>query len=710
MAFAETANLVVKLTLGGNFTSQLAKARAGLRGLEKDSRGFRAGQQIGTGIKRTFLLAGAAASIAAVGIGKAIDAAGDFEAQLNTINTIARATPEALGTIGKAIRQVAKDTGTPLEDLTQGYYDLLSAGIKTADAQNVLVQANKLAIGSLSTTTEAIDLLTGAINVYGGDASQAAKDTDIFSKAVERGKVTAAGIATSFATIGPLAANYGIGIDEIGAAYARLTSVNVPAAEVATQMRSAIQALTKPDKALRKLEGITKKNYLAIAGKQGLVVALQMMRTDAEKNGIPLAQLTSRIEGMQFVLGTTGPNFAKYQEDLKAMGDASGTAAGQMAEREKGLNFQLAKLKALAKDAGITIGTALLPKLTPMVAQLNDLINTHQGDISAFGDQLAAAFTPEGVVDGIKSIGAALGPMIDLLKIAAAPVKAIVDAFLKLPKEVQTVLVGAFAVNKLTGGLVTNAAGGIIEAIGKGLLGGIKAPLVNVQGGVVNVAGGIPGGGGGAATALKGGGLLASLGLSVATLVPLTVGLIAAAGLGVVLDNAITNAGGLTNAGKQLQDNGLTLGPNPVQKDPGGRGTAFLGGKGTSLTVVGSNPTINLQHGVTVPMAPNTGRHTGENATGASSLISAAQIAIAPMSKSAAKAAASAALAAAAARSAASASMRKDAAPSVSTNVNVKVNVTAGGIKKTVTVQERYGPAGGSRSDTRHLGYAPGVT
>src|SRR6185369_17190956 len=89
----------------------------------------------------------------------------------------------------------------------------------------------------------------------------------------------------------------------------------------------------------------------------------------------------------------------------------------------------------------------------------------------------------------------ALGPMVDLVKIAAQPVKEIVKAFLSLPKEVQTVLVGAFAVNKLTGGLVTNAAGGIIEAIGKGLLGGIKAPVVNVQGGVVNV-GGVPGVGG----------------------------------------------------------------------------------------------------------------------------------------------------------------------------------------------------------------------
>jgi hypothetical protein len=37
----------------------------------------------------------------------------------------------------------------------------------------------------------------------------------------------------------------------------------------------------------------------------------------------------------------------------------------QFDERAQGFNFQLGRLKANAKDAGITIGTALLPKITP---------------------------------------------------------------------------------------------------------------------------------------------------------------------------------------------------------------------------------------------------------------------------------------------------------------------------------------------------------
>src|SRR6185369_2276731 len=72
--------------------------------------------------------------------------------------------------------------------------------------------------------------------------------------------------------------------------------------------------------------------------------------------------------------------------------------------------------------------------------------------------------------------------------------------------DIQKLLVGGFAVNKLTGGLITNVFGGIAEAIAKSF---IKAPLVNVSGAVVNVNGGV---GGGLPGAAAGGGLLSTLG------------------------------------------------------------------------------------------------------------------------------------------------------------------------------------------------------
>lgn len=534
MGLADTASLIAKLSLKGNFTSGIKTASRELGKFDSkldrsQSRAHLAGQQIGTGVKNVGKLA-VAGGAALVGLGVAsLNAAGDFEASLNTINTIARKTPPELEKIGDAIRATARESGAPLEDLTQGYYDLLSAGIQTADAQGVLAASTKLAVGGLATTAETVDLLTTAINTYGGDATKAAGYADVFAKSVERGKVTAAEIANSFATVGSIAASSGIEIEELAAGYARLTSAGVPAAEAATQMRSAIVSLTRTTAPLEKLQKQTGKNYLSIAGKDGLAVAFEQLRVDAKKAGVPLIELVGRVEALNFANLTTGENADKYAADLLAMGDAAGTAAEQMSERQKGLNYQLDILRANAKDAGITIGSALLPKITPLFQRFNKFLNdpATRTAIADFADDFANLFSESNVSSAAETLGTLFGIVKDAAPAIAASAKitgqvlgTAVKLFTSLPKEIQSLAIGALAINKLTGGLVTNIAGGIFGAL-KAMT--VQAAVVNVTGGVVN-GGGIPGKGGlpGAAAAAAGigtGAAVAAIAAAVATTV-----------------------------------------------------------------------------------------------------------------------------------------------------------------------------------------------
>jgi TP901 family phage tail tape measure protein len=507
LALADTARLIAALELDPRkFTKGLSAADKSLGKFE--SRAFRAGQQIGTGIKNLARIGTVgAAAIGGIAI-KSLDIAGDFEEQLNTINTIARETPKGLKEIGDSIRAIARQTGTPLEDLTQGYYDLLSAGIQAADAQKVLAAANTLAIGGLATTAESVDLLTTAINSYGFKASGATAIADIFAKTIERGKVTAAELSASFATIGQTADAAGIGIYEVAAGFARLTSAGVPAGEAATQIRSAIIALTRRTGDLKKLEKQTGRNYLSLAGKKGLVVALEQLRKDADKAGVPLIDLLGRVEGVNFALATTGPNFDAYNADLREMGDASGTAAAQMAERQKGLNFQIARLKSLAKDAGITIGSELLPRITPLFERFNKLLTDNQPAIADLGKRLAGLFTDANIQEGVDAIKGAFqlakdaAPAIaDAAKITGSALKIAVDLFKSLPPEIQKLAIAGLAINKITGGLVTNIAGGLISSVLKQLVSGV----VNVNGTnvIVNGATGGVGGAGGKAGILS---------------------------------------------------------------------------------------------------------------------------------------------------------------------------------------------------------------
>ncbi len=518
MALADTARLAVQLDLKGNFGSALKANQKALGSFDaavtrSSSRAFKAGQQVGIGFKNAGRLIAAGAVTATGALVGVLKVAGDFESQLNTINTIARANAKDLGLIGEGIRKVARDTGASLEDLTTGYYDLLSAGIAAKDAQNVLTQANTLAIGGLSSTAEAVDLLTTAINTYGGDATKAAAYTDVFAKAIERGKVTAADLAANFSSVGPLAASLGVSIEELGAGFATLTAAGTSAGEASTQMASALSALLKKTPDLEKLEKATGRNYAALAGSKGLNVALQQMQKDAKGAGIELVDLVGRKEALLYILQTTGPNMEKYTANLTAMGDAAGTAAEQMAERQKGLNFQLSILKAKVQDAAIVIGSAILPKITPVFERLNKALSDPKvvSQIQAFGESLAGLFSDSNIEEGAKFLQGALktaqvaAPIVaEAAKTTFGFVQAAVGLFTSLPKEIQGLAIGAFAINKITGGLVTNIAGGLISSVLKQLVSGV----VNVNGAVVNVNGaaglpGVGGGGGGIVGALK---------------------------------------------------------------------------------------------------------------------------------------------------------------------------------------------------------------
>lgn len=464
-------------------------------------------RNLGRNIEREMFVLGTAAVGA---IGYSVKLAGDFEAQMNTINTIVRETPEGLKEIGDGIRELSRDTGIATGDLTAAYYDLVSAGIDAGQAQRVLNAATTLGVGGLASTAQTVDILTTALNSYGIAADQqgakASQFADVFAKAIERGKLTAADIAGSFSTMGSLAATYGISIEEIGAAYAQMTAKGIPAGEAMTQMNSAVVALLKRSSDMEKLEKATGKSYLAIAGKKGLVVALQQLRDDAKKAGIPLMDLLGRKEALNFLLATTDQNLESYNANLAAMGDATGTAAEQMGERQKGLNYQMALLKANIDDAAITIGTELIPELAALAAEGTDWIRDHQPEIKQFAKDLA-----NGLREAVKwARSLDWGRITAALQAGAGFGKTLIEAFVNAPPWVQEFLAGGFIANKMTDGVL----GDIFSDLSKGLIRGVlgmNAGVVNLKAGVVNGGGmGGPAGGGG------GGGSLVARGIGIA--------------------------------------------------------------------------------------------------------------------------------------------------------------------------------------------------
>src|SRR5690349_13646595 len=114
MALAETANLIVNLSLKGNFARQLGSANRALGTFDAkldhtESRAYRAGQQIGTGIKRGATLAAVGVGVLASQVLIGLDSLVDLEKQQKQTQAAIKATGGVAGITADEVRKMAEE-------------------------------------------------------------------------------------------------------------------------------------------------------------------------------------------------------------------------------------------------------------------------------------------------------------------------------------------------------------------------------------------------------------------------------------------------------------------------------------------------------------------------------------------------------------------------------------------------------------------------
>lgn len=347
-------------------------------------------------------LAGGAGFIAAQAIVAGISAVSDamkeaindakmYEVQMAKINTVANLTPAALQKVGQDIINLSKATGKTFEDLSNGMYDLYSAGIEGADALDVLTNSAKLAIAGLSTGEQATDLMTSAFIAFKNEGKSAAQIADIFAVAIDKGRVKAEDLAEAFGDIGPIASSSGLKLEEVASTLSFISLSGSTASEAATQMQSALRSLIKPNTTLLKLQDLTGRNYGELAKQTSLYTAMITLRNDAEDKGFNVNKLIGRIEGVRYLANVTrtlsdGTN--EYEQFLSDTNDQ--LERGDTLNTQYGINMDTtaarqAQLNAKIEEFSIKLGQALMPILEAAISLFGGFVDV----AFALGDALA---------------------------------------------------------------------------------------------------------------------------------------------------------------------------------------------------------------------------------------------------------------------------------------------------------------------------------
>lgn len=294
----------------------------------------------------------------------------DFQKSVAEIRTISDSSFESLAS---SVRSVSDEFNIDLLKTTEGLYQTLSNSVgDTAESLEFLEVASRFSRATNSSLKDSVDLLSGAMNAFGKDVSEAEDIAGVFFTGIERGRITARELGSSFGRVSGRTAALGISFEETVAALAALTVGGVTSSEALTQLGGVTTALTKPTTEMAKtLDDLGFASSEAAISSLGFAQLLREIRNSTDGTSASLAKLFPNVRGIGGELALTGKNFGEFADSV----DASRKSTGDF-NREKFLLTTATDADKLTKEINklknaltVDLGQALL-KTSAQTVQL----------------------------------------------------------------------------------------------------------------------------------------------------------------------------------------------------------------------------------------------------------------------------------------------------------------------------------------------------
>lgn len=322
-------------------------------GLNRAKRGFK-----DFGAKYKKMAAGIAkgAAVIAAAMVKSVMSFNKFDKGMARVEALMGGKMES--GLRREVQALAGEFGLASDELVNGLYNALSAGVPKGNVIEFLRTSAKAAVADGSDISTSVDGITTVLNAFKLESGEAGKVADVMFKTVAKGKTNFAELSANIAQVAPLAAASGVAFEEVFAAVATLTKQGTPTAQAMTQIRAALLSVNE---------------QLGDGWSETMTLqeAFGALSDKAGGSSTELKKLMGRVEGVMAVLGTTGQNAAGAAVDLRDMADAAGlldTAMEGSLKQAKGWDKLGEHLKGVWQD----VGKSLTESLNPWLEAINE--------------------------------------------------------------------------------------------------------------------------------------------------------------------------------------------------------------------------------------------------------------------------------------------------------------------------------------------------
>lgn len=345
------------------------------------------------------------------------------EKSFNTVRGITKLAGSEWDSYVKDMRKGANTIGKTYDEYAQATYQAISAGVKHTDTVKFLDKANKLAVVGQTDLTKATDLLTTVQNAYGLSAEDTTRISDVLIRTQDKGKTTVDELASAMGKVIPTAKANGVEIEQLGAAYAIMTSEGIATAEATTYMNSMFNELgkggTKVSEVLKEVSGKSFPDLMKEGKSVGDV--LQILKDYADENNMAFTDLFGSAEAGKAALALLGDGADKFNGQLENMANASGETANQF-DTVHGKAMSFDEAMAQLKNSLVDIVKSLQPvleKITELAKKFAEWTqhmmetNPHFADLVAYSMLFLAVLGPlMGIVGNVIKLFGTFGKAI----------------------------------------------------------------------------------------------------------------------------------------------------------------------------------------------------------------------------------------------------------------------------------------------------------
>jgi phage tail tape measure protein, TP901 family, core region len=318
-----------------------------------------------------------ALSAAAVGFGvKATLMAADYERSMNKVQALTGASTDQMKQFDSGLKQLAMDTGVAPKALSEGLYNVMSAGYKGADAMTVLSLATRDSVIGMTSAKVTTDALTNVMASFNFGAKDATRVNGEMLETVTLGKSTFEQYASSIVKAAGSASQFHESMETMNAAFATMTSSGIRAGQASTDFQASLKLM---DGNIGVVSASLHKNGIAFDDAKfnamdygHKVVYLNAALDEANTKHVHITGATVTATQAIHAIAT---HIDVYNADLATLSDRQAMAAKTQeawSVTQQGFTVSMERLKATASVVMIDIGQKLLPIATAGVNLLND--------------------------------------------------------------------------------------------------------------------------------------------------------------------------------------------------------------------------------------------------------------------------------------------------------------------------------------------------